>query len=485
MTFHVQTLTALTAGTTYYVQARSRNEEGIVGTSTIVSFTTAQPAPGPPTGPNPPAPGPPPGTDPPGGAPPADPSPAPGPPPGAGDDVNDDTRRAVRRQPHELEAQLVLDGLDRPVALVQHPERDDVQLVVEQGGVIWVVQGGLKTAVYVDLSGAVRGDGDRGLLGMVFAPDFAASRRVFVHFTDANGNTVVSRLKEFPGVTVLNPESRFDLMWPGGRRYIVQPFANNNGGNLVFGSDGHLYVPVGDGGSAGSPADNAQDPGTLLGKLLRLNVSVPDSDPEGYDVPSDNPLTGQSGALAEIWALGFRNPRHVSLDSPASGGSGVLVITDVGENDTQEINVVSRALGGQNYGWRYVEGATLGPDRATVANLPLAAPVWSYGQPDGGSMAGGVVYRGTMLGVLNQGRYFFGDSQSHRVWSVALYVDPATGLASASDLREHTATLGSAATGPSRIAADANGELYILTQGGGVYRIVPQGGPPGAGRRRR
>ena len=150
---------------------------------------------------------------------------------------------------------------------------------------------------------------ERGLLGLVFAPDYAASRRVYVKFTDVVGNTVVSRfLRDSTDVLRADPNTRFDLVWPGGLPYLEQPWSTHKGGHLMFGPDGYLYIGLGDGGSRQWSVPSRADADTLLGKMLRLDVSVDGAHPTGYMVPPTNPFVGQPGVLPEIWSFGLRNP---------------------------------------------------------------------------------------------------------------------------------------------------------------------------------
>ncbi|MEO8260258.1 MAG: PQQ-dependent sugar dehydrogenase [Acidobacteriota bacterium] len=372
----------------------------------------------------------------------------------------------------QVRADVYVSGLAAPVAFVQDPSTASVQYIVEQGGRIRVVRNGvLQADSFLDLTADISAGGERGLLGLALSPDYESSGRLYVNFTNPAGHTVVARFKR----STANPlaadrSTRFDLQWPGGDRFITQPFANHNGGTLVFGPDGFLYIGMGDGGSGDDPFHNAQSPASLLGKMLRLDVSVADSDVEGYDVPSDNPFVDAAPvpALPEIWAFGLRNPWKFSFDDPARGGTGAVVIADVGQGSWEEIDYEPSGRGGRNYGWRNREGA-----HAHVTNLPLAyqppvEPIFEYDHGTGQSITGGFVYRGTSLGPNLVGRYFFADI-SGRVWSLALTVDPATGEAAASELIEHTAALGgSSALGLiSSFGVDATGELYIvsLTQG--------------------
>jgi glucose/arabinose dehydrogenase len=225
-----------------------------------------------------------------------------------------------------LKSRVHAAGLTAPVAFVQDPTNDALQLVVEQGGRVRVVQNGvLRDTDFLDLTSAVSTGGERGLLGLAFAPDYASSGRLYVNFTNTAGHTVVARFRRSgSAITAADPASRFDLRWPSGQRFIVQPYANHNGGNLVFGPDGYLYIGLGDGGSGDDPENRAQNPAELLGKMLRIDVNVGDADANGYVVPPSNPFVngGPAGVLREIWSFGLRNPWRYSFDLPSRGGTG-------------------------------------------------------------------------------------------------------------------------------------------------------------------
>ncbi len=372
-----------------------------------------------------------------------------------------------------LQAQLVAAGLSAPLAFVQVPGQPAVQLVVEQGGHIRVLQNGtLQQADFLDLSALTVAAGEQGLLGLALAPDYATSGRLWVNFTDRVGNTVVARFKRSGSDPLAaDPATRFDLVWPDGLPYITQPFANHNGGNLAFGPDGFLYIGMGDGGSGNDPGNRAQDPQTLLGKMLRIDVNVDDADPRGYRVPPGNPFVGQAGTLGEIWAFGLRNPWRWSFDDPSLGGTGALVIGDVGQSAWEEVDYEPAGRGGRNYGWRIREGAHDNVTTLPPAFLPLTDPIFEYSHAVGIAIVGGFVYRGTALDAAYRGRYFFGDL-SGRIWSLGLVIDAQTGEATAGDLREHTADLGAAASSPSSFGVDAAGEIYVVNyQAGTVFRI--------------
>jgi len=392
----------------------------------------------------------------------------------------------------QLKADQIVTGLTQPVAFVQDPSDTTVQLIVQQDGRIRVLKNGVLQATdYLDLRSVVRNSGEQGLLGLAFAPNYSTSGRVFVNFINSVGNTVVARFKRSATDPLrADPGSRFDFLWPGGQRFIAQPFANHNGGNMAFGPDGFLYIGMGDGGSGDDPLHLAQSPGSLLGKMLRIDVSVADSDSEGYNIPSGNPFVGQTGVLSEIWSLGLRNPWRWSFDNPARGGTGALVIGDVGQNSFEEIDYEPAGRGGRNYGWRNREGLHDNVTSLPPFSLPLIDPIFEYGRSFGGSITGGFVYRGSALPATYRGRYFFGDFVSSRIWSIQLTVNTATGEATASDLRDHTAEFGAGAASPVSFGVDALGELYVVNYGGSVYRIasqipvpVPEGGrhrPPDA-----
>jgi glucose/arabinose dehydrogenase len=360
-------------------------------------------------------------------------------------------------------------GFTNPVAFIQDPADRNTQFVVEQGGLIRVVRNGTTLDTdFLDLRNAIVSGGEQGLLGLAFQP--TAGARFFVNFTDRSGNTVVARFRRSPDPVVADPASRVDLRWPGGLTFIRQPFSNHNGGNLVFGPDGFLYIGLGDGGSGDDPEHRAQNPTELLGKMLRIDVNVADSHPTGYEVPSDNPFVNTPGTRREIWDFGLRNPWRYTFDDPSRGGTGALVIGDVGQNRIEEVDYEPRGRGGRNYGWRNREGAHDNVTSRAPAFTPLIDPIFEYDHSIGASISGGYVYRGAGLGPDYLGRYFFADFIRGRVWSVALTVDSATGEARATGLIEHTQELGGTSTlgNVSSFGIDADGELYIVSYSRGI-----------------
>lgn len=381
----------------------------------------------------------------------------------------------------QLRATPIVSGLNRPVDFVQHPTDATAQLVLEQGGRVRVLRSGrLQTPDFLDLTSEVSAGGEQGLLGLAFAPDFRTSGRVFVSFTDRSGNSVIARFTRLAADPLrADPASRFDLKWPDGNRFIAQPFSNHNGGHLAFGADGLLYIGFGDGGSGDDPLNLAQNPLSLLGKMLRLDVAVPANDPEGYDVPVSNPFVGRAGVLSEIWSLGLRNPWRWSVDDPARGGTGAIIIGDVGQDAWEEVDYEPAGAGGRNYGWRNREGAHNNVTSPPPFSTPLRDPISEYSHATGASVIGGFVYRGAALGASYTGRYFFADFVTSRVWSLNLVVSPTTHEATAQGVIEHTADLASAAASPSSFGVDANGELYIVSYNGSIFRIDRTGASSG------
>jgi glucose/arabinose dehydrogenase len=392
----------------------------------------------------------------------------------------------VTAAPPPIRSQVYVSGLRNPVAFLQDPTSPTRHFVVEQGGTIRVISNGVLLATpFLDLTTQIDSGGERGLLGFAFARDYATSRRFFVYFTRTGGDIVVARFRRSAtNPVVADPGSRFALTWSTGLSYIEHSaYSNHNGGNIAFGPDGYLYIGTGDGGSGGDPDNNAQNPQSLLGKMLRIDVDVPDGDAQGFDIPSDNPFVDNQpvAALDEIWAFGLRNPWRWTFDDPTRGGTGALVIGDVGQSAREEINYEPAGGGGRNYGWSIREGtqpynrAQVGLPPIVPAYTPLTEPLLDLTRTQSRSVTGGYVYRGTLLGAAYDGRYFFADFYG-RVYSVALTID-GSGEATASDFTQHT-SLGSVGV-ISSFGVDGDGELYLVSWAAGqIIRIVPEMSAP-------
>jgi glucose/arabinose dehydrogenase len=386
-----------------------------------------------------------------------------------------------------LTATPYVTGLSEPVGMVQDPADPTVQYVVEQQGRIRVIQNGfLLTDPYINFIGAgnpVQSGGEQGLLGLALPPDYATSGRAYVYFNNTAGDIVVSRFtRSATNPLTLDPLTRFDLEWAPGQRFIPHPtFGNHNGGKLAFGPDGFLYLGPGDGGSGGDPNNNAQNPNTLLGKILRIDVNVPADDTKGYRIPPNNPFVDgvPIAARGEIWDFGVRNPWRFTFDSPALGGTGALIIADVGQSSREEVSFEPAGRGGRNYGWALREGREdfnkIPP--ATAAFIPLTEPIFDYDRSIGGTVTGGYIYRGTDLGPTFRGRYFLADYISQRVFSFLVTLD---GQGEVTPLPpppnafvfEHTAEMGAIGS-VSSIDVDARGELYFVSHTQGtIFKVV-------------
>lgn len=345
---------------------------------------------------------------------------------------------------------VVVEGLDQPLYLTN--AGDGRLFIVEKEGAIRIVQDGrLLDEPFLDIRDRVNADSsERGLLSVAFHPDYARNGRFFVNYTNLAGNTAVSAFQVGGSPNQADPGSESILLT------IRQPYANHNGGQLQFGPDGYLYVGMGDGGSGGDPQGNGQNPATLLGALLRLDVDQA-TDAAQYGIPTDNPFVADAAKLPEIWATGLRNPWRFSFDRT----TGDLLIADVGQNQWEEVNFLpAGSPGGSNFGWNIMEG-THCYDRNTCDQTGLVLPVIDYRHEQGRcSITGGYVYRGSQFPTLG-GVYFFGDYCSGEIWGMTAGED---GRFSAQVLYRS----------PSRIASfgeDAAGELYVVDISGGIYQI--------------
>lgn len=366
-----------------------------------------------------------------------------------------------------LGIELVSGGRDRPVYMASPPDDPDQLWIVEQPGRIRVVdRGALRTEALLDIVNQVSCCGERGLLSVAFEPDYTTKRRFFVNYTDRGGATIVSRFDLPAGATVAEAASERVLL------RIPQDFPNHNGGQLAFGPDGFLYVGMGDGGAGGDPLERAQDPTSLLGKMLRLDVNVDEA--PYYTAPPSNPRFGETLPLGLIWASGLRNPWRFAFDA----GTGDLYIADVGQSAWEEINVQpAGSTGGENYGWDIFEGSACFNPQPIFPGCPaprdgFVFPVHEYRNPaEGCSVTGGYVYRGCRMPDLH-GTYFYSDYCRPWVRTFQLVDGVATRHRDrSSELSEAGAVLGAI----SSFGEDGRGEMYFATlNGGNVYRIVPR-----------
>jgi glucose/arabinose dehydrogenase len=320
--------------------------------------------------------------------------------------------------------------------------------VVEQAGRIRIVTNGqVHEPAFLDITDRVGSGGDeQGLLGLAFHPDFETIPYFYVNYTDKQGNTVIARFTSDGDRA--DPASEKDLL------HIDQPFPNHNGGEVLFGPDGYLYLGLGDGGSQGDPYGNGQNTNVLLGKILRIDVDHGDP----YSIPSDNPFVS-SGGRPEIWAYGLRNPWRFSFDRL----TGDLYIADVGQDIWEEVDVVTGNPGGLNYGWSYYEGMHPYSGQAP-AGINFIFPVVEYSHAVGGcAIIGGFVYRGALPEW--QGIYLYGDYCSGIIWGLIRSSDPSSGNPWQSQvLFETKASL-------TTFGEDLSGEVYFADRGGTIYRL--------------
>lgn len=349
--------------------------------------------------------------------------------------------------PDRYELRQVFSGLNSPVGLAHAGDGSGRLFILEQAGVIRVVQGGqLLPDPFLDIRDRVGSRAsEQGLLGLAFHPRFAENGYFYVHYTDSRGHTVISRFNTSEA-NQADPQSEVFVLQQ------TQPYANHNGGMIVFGPDGYLYIGLGDGGSGGDPLGNAQSLDTLLGKLLRIDVDGG----QPYAIPADNPFAAGGGA-PEIWAYGLRNPWRFSFDRL----TGDLYIGDVGQSSREEINFLpAGSPGGVNFGWNYREG-TQPYAGEPPAGVELVDPVTEYGRSEGISVTGGFVYRGQDLPEW-QGVYLYGDYGSGRVW----------GLLRNPDGTWQDALLFESGARITSFGEDEAGELYLVGHQGTLYQLV-------------
>ena len=371
----------------------------------------------------------------------------------------------------DIRLERFADGFKKPLAITHANDGSQRLFVVEQAGTIRVIANGqVVKKPLLDLRKRVTDGGERGLLGLAFHPRFKDNGLFYVNYT---------RRKK--GLKTYISEFRVDESGRASRKServllrFSQPYGNHNGGHLAFGPDGYLYIAVGDGGDGNDPQNNGQNPGTLLGTILRIDVEGISSD-SPYRVPRDNPFWGHASYRPEIWAYGLRNPWRFSFDRD----SGELYAADVGQNKVEEINIIRK---GGNYGWRVMEGDICTPGvNPNCDPVGFDAPIYSYRHDVGRSITGGFVYRGKNIPALC-GTYIYGDFVSRALWGLryrkgrviaqkTLY-EPKSMLSLPYDyLRDDGLLI-------STFGEDESGELYVAAyQSGRIYRIVPAAKQP-------
>lgn len=342
---------------------------------------------------------------------------------------------------------LVASGLNQPLYLT-HAGDPDLYVVQKSGQIRLIENGQLRQAPFLDIASRVSTGSEQGLLGLAFHPNYAQNAYFFVNYTNTAGDTIIARFTADRSAKTAAGSSERVLLT------IDQPYDNHNGGWIGFGRDGMLYIATGDGGAGGDPGNRAQNPSSLLGKMLRIDVNGTGSG--SYSIPSDNPSLG--GRITEVWALGLRNPWRASFDRQ----TGDLWLGDVGQDSREEINLGTGGGRGLNYGWKVMEGNNC-YGSSTCNRSGLTLPVFDYGRGDGYSVTGGYVYRGSRFPRM-QGRYFFGDFGSGNLWSLRQ---------SGSSWTRRTELSG--VSGLASFGEDSAGELYVISMfGGQVWRLEDQ-----------
>lgn len=338
-------------------------------------------------------------------------------------------------------------GLDAPVSIT-HAGDARLFITLQDGQVvIWDGTRVLPTP-FLDIRDLTSKGGERGLLSVAFHPHYAQNGLFFVNYTNTGGHTVIARYR-----VSANDPNRADLTSARTLLVIEQPYQNHNGGQMQFGPDGYLYIGMGDGGSGGDPGNRAQTLSTLLGKMLRIDVNA-----DTYSSPATNPFVNNTAARSEIWALGLRNPWRFSFDRV----TGDLWIADVGQGEYEEVDFQpATSIGGENYGWKRMEGTHCYEPASGCNNGQLVLPVIEYDHSGGAcSVTGGYVYRGASSPRL-VGSYIYGDYCNGKIWA-------ATRDGSSVAIRELIDTGFLIST----FGEDMNGELYVADHRGTIYRLT-------------
>ena len=369
----------------------------------------------------------------------------------------------------------IANGFTKPVYVCQPPGDNDRLFVLEQKGIIKIIKNGMTVRKpYADLRNRIHnpitpGD-ERGLLGLAFHANYQNNGFVYINYSDKNDHTIVSRFRIASDPDRLDTKSEKVLI------KLKQPFSNHNGGHMEFGPDGYLYISVGDGGKWGDPYNNAQNLENLFGKILRIDVDTGDP----YAIPDDNPFINNEDAKSEIWLYGLRNVWRFSFDRE----TGDMYLGDVGQDLWEEIDfVVADKAGGQNFGWRVMEGNhCYNPPEDCEPTGVL--PIFEYpndanymkiltgmDEPnvDGCSVTGGYVYRGSAIPGF-QGTYIFADYCSGNIWTFK----EKNGIATEFQNRTEEINLGGGefTNYISSFGEDNNGELYIVDYNGIIFKLT-------------
>jgi glucose/arabinose dehydrogenase len=360
--------------------------------------------------------------------------------------------------PEAVQLQSIITGLTSPVYVTHAHDGTNRLFILQQAGQIRVAQPGASTStVFLDIASEVLSGGERGLLGLAFHPQYSINGRFFVYYTrQTDGALTISEFHVSADPNVANPNS--EIVFNGNFPIPHSTNNNHNGGCMQFGPDGYLYVGTGDGGSANDPPNNGQNIDAMLGKILRIDVDIPNGTIV-YSSPSTNPFFGPAAGLDEIYAYGMRNPWRFSFDR----STGQLLCADVGQSAREEIDIIT--LGG-NYGWRVMEGTICNPSfNGGVCTPPPGSilPIFDYAHVSGRcSITGGYSYRG-LRSAVPLGAYVYGDYCTGEIWQLqsgtnTLLLDTALSITS--------------------FGEDEAGEVYVVGQGGSISLLATTPAPP-------
>lgn len=370
--------------------------------------------------------------------------------------------RSTAPDASQFEVVQVATGFPRALHVTNAGDGTDRLFVVQQNGVIRVLDADRATLPqpFLDVSGVISADPlgngytERGLLGLAFHPNYAENGTFFINYTEVNSHdSIVARYQVSADANVADPASGVELL------RVAQPFGNHNGGHIAFGPDGYLYISLGDGGSQGDPMNNGQQPATLLGSILRIDVD----NGAPYGIPADNPFADGVNGAPEVWAYGLRNVWRFSFD-PLTGD---MYMGDVGQNRWEEVNYQPAGVGGVNYGWNVFEASY--PYSGAAAPANATPPIAEYQHVSGHcSVTAGHLYRGEAVPTL-QRAFVYGDFCSGQLWTV--YRD-ASGAWVDAPLTDTNYTISS-------FGLDEAGELYLVDYGqagaGSLYQFVAAG----------
>ncbi len=325
---------------------------------------------------------------------------------------------------------------------------NNIFLVLQEGLIYYLEEKSeyKEPILFLDIQNKVNFGGEKGLLSLVFDPKYEINNHFFVYYIDLNGNTIISRFTNNITSTINILKTELIIL------RVNQPYSNHNGGQIIFGPDGYLYIGLGDGGAAGDPLGHGQNGKTLLGSILRINVqNTTIKNP--YLIPHDNPFINNNNFRNEIWAYGLRNPWRMSFDHE----SEKLFVGDVGQNEFEEINIIEK---GGNYGWNIMEGKHCYSEININCNkTKFISPILEYSHKEGCSITGGYVYHGSINSIQNQ--YIFSDFCSGIIWTI--------------NLENNEYIKNQIAIGPFKISSfgeDEKKEMYVLSLDGQIYKII-------------